>query len=106
MCSSRSDSAAIRAEKSSAAAFFVLGVCFALSSAECYGVSFTGVSLAGADFGETTLPGTYNSNYTYPTTAEVNYFIGKGMNTFRIPFRWERLQRTANGAFDATELGR
>jgi endoglucanase len=26
---------------------------------------------------------------------EVTYFVGKGMNTFRLPFRWERLQRSA-----------
>jgi endoglucanase len=73
---------------------------------QCHALSYTGVSLAGADFGETVLPGTYGSNYTYPTTAEVDYFLSKGMNTFRIPFRWERLQRSANAAFDATELNR
>src|SRR5262245_24209620 len=38
-----------------------------LLTANCYALSFTGVSLAGADFGETVLPGTYNTNYTYPT---------------------------------------
>jgi len=69
-------------------------------------LSFTGVNLAGADFGETVLPGTYNTNYTYPTSAEVDYFLAKGMNTFRIPFRWERLQPSANTAFNSTELGR
>src|SRR5262249_27202418 len=44
---------------------------------------------------------TYVSGYT-----SVDYFLGKGMNTFRLPFRWERLQRTLGQAFDATELGR
>src|SRR4051812_20349965 len=77
-----------------------------LLAPHCRALSFTGVSLAGADFGESVLPGTYNTNYTYPTTAEVDYFLSKGMNTFRIPFRWERLQRAANGALDATELSR
>jgi endoglucanase len=28
------------------------------------------------------------------------------MNTFRLPFRWERLQRSLGGVLDATELGR
>jgi endoglucanase len=28
------------------------------------------------------------------------------MNTFRLPFRWERLQPSQNGALDAAELGR
>jgi endoglucanase len=73
----------------------------------CVGVvTYTGVNLAGADFGEGSLPGTYGTHYTYPTAAEVDYFIGKGMNTFRLPFRWERLQQSLNSPFDAAELAR
>ena len=67
---------------------------------------YTGVNLAGADFAEDVLPGTYGTHYTYPTHAEVDYFSGKGMNTYRLPFRWERLQRTQFGDFDAAELAR
>jgi endoglucanase len=70
------------------------------------GVRFAGVNLAGAEFGDSNLPGTYNRDYTYPTTAEVDYFLSKGMNLIRLPFRWERLQPTANGPFDAVELSR
>jgi endoglucanase len=78
-----------------------------VSSACAAGVVFTGVNLAGAEFGDNNLPGTYNAHYTYPTAAEVDYFITrKGMNTVRLPFRWERLQRALNGPFDAAELGR
>jgi endoglucanase len=84
-----------------AALFLVL-----LRADHCCALSFTGVNLAGAEFGESVLPGTYNSNYTYPTPAEVDYFLGKGLNTFRIAFRWERLQRSAGAAFDAAELSR
>ncbi|MEM8680782.1 MAG: glycoside hydrolase family 5 protein, partial [Planctomycetota bacterium] len=69
-------------------------------------LQYTGVNLAGADFGEGNLPGTYNVHYTYPTTAEIDYFIDKGVNTFRLPFRWERLQRSLNAPLDTTELGR
>jgi endoglucanase len=69
-------------------------------------VIYTGTNLAGAEFGESALPGTYNTNYTYPTTAEVDYFVGKGMNTFRLPFRWERLQQSQNAALDSAELNR
>jgi endoglucanase len=69
-------------------------------------LQFTGVNLAGADFGEGNLPGTYNVHYTYPTTAEVDYFVGKGVNTFRLPFRWERVQQSLNSAFNATEFSR
>ena len=36
----------------------------------------------------------------------MDYFLDKGMNTFRVPFRWERLQTAQNTAFNATELGR
>ncbi len=69
-------------------------------------VALTGVNLAGADFGEDTLPGRFGVQYTYPTAAELDYFTAKGMNVFRLPFRWERLQRGLNSAFDADELAR
>ena len=71
----------------------------ALREQACHAaIRFTGVNLAGAEFGvsngNVNLPGTYGSHYTYPTAAEASYFVGKGMNTFRVPFRWERLQRS------------
>ena len=55
-------------------------------------IQFVGVNLSGAEFGQNILPGTYGTQYTYPTTAEVDYYKGKGMNMIRLPFRWERLQ--------------
>lgn len=71
----------------------------------------TGVNLAGAEFQVSTwgvgnVPGVYGQDYTYPTSAEVDYYVGKGVNVFRLPFAWERLQPTLNGTLDATELGR
>jgi endoglucanase len=69
-------------------------------------VQFAGVNLAGAEFGEGNLPGTYNQHYTYPTKAEVDYFTAKGMNVFRLPFRWERLQHETWAVLNATELSR
>jgi endoglucanase len=69
-------------------------------------VLYTGTNLAGADFGEGNLPGTYNTHYTYPTQQEVDYYVEKGMNTFRIPFRWERLQQSQSASLNAAELGR
>jgi endoglucanase len=33
----------------------------------------------------------------------MDYFASKGMNIFRIPFKWERLQPTLGGAFDSTQ---
>jgi endoglucanase len=65
-----------------------------------------GVNLSSAEWGEGNLPGTYDTDYTYPTTDEVAYFQGKGLNTVRVAFRWERLQRTLGGDLDATELAR
>jgi endoglucanase len=69
-------------------------------------MQWRGVSLAGAEFGESNLPGTYNTHYVYPTVTSVSYFKAKGMNMVRLPFLWERLQPTLNQAFDATELQR
>jgi len=64
-----------------------------------------GVNLAGLDFGQNNLPGTYNKDYTNPTTAEADYYIGKGMNIFRVPFLWERLQPQQNGELNTVYLG-
>jgi endoglucanase len=59
---------------------------------------FRGVNLAGGEFGSA-IPGTDGVDYQFPNDAEVDYFVSRGMNTFRIGFRWERLQPTAYGSF-------
>src|SRR6185503_16244252 len=69
-------------------------------------LQYTGVNLAGAEFGANVLPGTYNTHYTYPNQSEVDYFRSKGLNTFRLCFRWERLQQATNANFNATEFTR
>ena len=72
-------------------------------------LSYTGVDLSGAEFGNIPTPGNtgvYGTDYTYPTDAEVDYFISKGMNTFRLPFRWERLQPTLDSPLNSTEFAR
>jgi endoglucanase len=46
-----------------------------------------------------------NTDYIYPTTAEIDFFAANKMNIIRIPFLWERMQPTANGALDPTQLG-
>lgn len=66
---------------------------------------YRGVNLSGGEFGSN-VPGVYGVDYTYPTAADFAYFKGKGLNFIRLPFLWERLQRTLNGPLDATELGR
>jgi len=80
--------------------------CTANSSGSTGVIKYRGVNLAGADFGESNLPGTFGVDYTYPTNAEATYFKSKGMNIIRLPFRWERLQPTLNAALDPTELNR
>jgi endoglucanase len=74
-------------------------------------VTWRGVSLAGAEFsvdeeGNGAIPGVYGTDYIYPNQAEVTYYKSKGMNIIRLPFRWERLQPSLNGSFNATELTR
>ena len=71
-------------------------------------LEYTGVSLAGAEFGKCKpgKPGVYGTDYTYPTAAEADYFLDRGMNVIRLPFRWERLQPTLGKPFDAREFAR
>jgi aryl-phospho-beta-D-glucosidase BglC (GH1 family) len=65
-----------------------------------------GVNLAGAEFGERALPGVCDQHYTYPTAAELDYYKAKGLTLVRLPFRWERLQRSLYAPLDADELAR
>jgi len=68
-------------------------------------LAYEGVNLSGAEFGEWNKPGTYGTDYIYPDQTEVDYYLDKGMNTFRLPFLWERLQPSLSAGFDATQLG-
>ena len=65
---------------------------------------YRGVNLSGAEYGER--GGVINVNYTYPSEQTVRYFAEKGMNTIRLPFRWERLQPVLGASFDGDELKR
>ncbi len=85
------------------------GFAFVFSSSA--DIQYAGVNLSGAEFGDVissggALPGTYGSQYIYPNNTEVNYYQSKGMNIIRLPFRWERLQRTNNAAFNSAESNR
>jgi endoglucanase len=68
-------------------------------------VPFRGVNLSGAE-GDKTYPGVEHTNYELPTPAEVDYFMAKGMNTFRVEMQWERMQHAAMGDFDPTYASR
>ncbi|MEZ2132879.1 MULTISPECIES: glycoside hydrolase family 5 protein [unclassified Sinorhizobium] len=67
-------------------------------------VCYRGVNLSGAEFGEP--GGAYGTNYIYPSEETVRYFAKKGMNTVRLPFRWERLQPRLKDRLDGDELQR
>jgi endoglucanase len=42
-----------------------------------------------------------NANYTYPTTAELDYYKSKGLTLIRLPFTWERVQHIVGGPLDS-----
>jgi endoglucanase len=60
---------------------------------------YRGVNLAGAEFGNV-LPGVEGTDYRFPTNDEVDYYLSKGMTTFRVGFKWERIQPKAYGELD------
>ncbi len=97
----------IFARKLSRKVFYLLVSTLLISTTPTFAkTQFNGVNLAGADFGYDTRPGDFGTHYTYPTHAEVDYFMGKGMNIFRLPFLWERLQNDQNGPLNSQELAR
>lgn len=71
-----------------------------LANAICY----RGINISGAEFGKR--GGVYGTDYTYPSEATIAYFAGKGFNTIRLPFLWERLQPELEGPLDPVELRR
>jgi hypothetical protein len=64
-----------------------------------------GVALSGLEFSASTLPGTEGTNYFQPLEADVAYYASKGFTLIRLPFIWERIQPTLNGALDSTYKG-
>ena len=65
-------------------------------------MTLTGVNFAGAEFGKK--PGVLFKDYVYPTPKGLQHFAGKGLDTVRLPFRWERLQPKLGQPLDAKEL--
>ncbi|PPQ90633.1 LOW QUALITY PROTEIN: hypothetical protein CVT25_006616 [Psilocybe cyanescens] len=58
---------------------------------------FFGVNESGAEFNGATIPGLVNTNFVWPRTTSIDFFMSKGFNTFRIPFLMERLNPPATG---------
>lgn len=67
-------------------------------------VSLTGINLAGGEFGG--LLSVYGKGYIYPDDAQMRAFRDRGMNVFRVPVRWERLQPVLGAPLDAVEMAR
>lgn len=78
----------------------------ALSVVACVyaGVALTGVNLSGAEFGSGDIPGAIFYQYTWDGPKDAEYFVGKGMNVYRIPFLWERMQTVAGGPLEPLQL--
>ncbi|NHT77861.1 glycoside hydrolase family 5 protein [Rhizobiaceae bacterium CRRU44] len=87
-----------------AARLVALAACLSTGVQPALAGCFNGINLAGAEFG--TMPGVFGKEYTYPSQETIDYFAGKGFNTVRLPFRWERIQRRLNGPLDREELAR
>ena len=69
-------------------------------------LQYTGVNIAGGEFGADSLPGTYAKDYIYPDPNTIAYFAAKGMNIIRVPVLWERLQHQLEGDLDSAEMER
>jgi endoglucanase len=69
------------------------------------GPKLYGVSVAGAEFGESRLPGINGRDYLYAADANRHqYFASKGLSLIRVPFRWERVQRQAYGPLSPDDV--
>ncbi|KAF4999382.1 hypothetical protein FGRMN_2523 [Fusarium graminum] len=66
---------------------------------------YVGVNEAGAEFGETTLPGVWGKHFTFPEPAAIDTLISQGYNTFRVQLKMERLNPNGmTGAYDTAYL--
>jgi aryl-phospho-beta-D-glucosidase BglC (GH1 family) len=66
-----------------------------------------GINIAGAEYGPSAAPGNVgreNFEYTWNNEATYKYFTGKGLDLFRVPIRWERMQPELNGPLDPQYL--
>ncbi|KAH9847857.1 endoglucanase [Lenzites betulinus] len=67
-----------------------------------------GVNESGAEFGNNVIPGQLGKDYTWPSPTSIDFFLGQGFNTFRIPFLMERISPPSTGGltgpFNSTYL--
>ena len=63
-----------------------------------------GVNVAGLEFGAPNVPGIFGIDYQRVPAENIEYYYGKGIRTFRIPFKWERLQKELYGPLDPDDI--
>ena len=62
-----------------------------------------GINISGGEYGS---GGNYGWSYIYPSAKQIDYYSGKGLDVIRMPFDWERVQKTPYADLDAVELAR
>lgn len=67
-------------------------------------ISLIGVNAEGLEAGSGVIPGTLGVNYISNTLSDYQYWASKRFTMVRLPFIWERVQPTLNGALDTTYL--
>jgi len=65
-----------------------------------------GTNLSGAEFQDQIEPGTYGTDYAFPITQTISYFVTKGLRVLRVPVRWERIQDGLGGPLDGANMRR
>lgn len=65
---------------------------------------YLGANLSGLETGSV-VPGVPGTDFGLPTHSELDFLRSRGLNTVRLPFKWERMQPTIGGALDSTFLG-
>ncbi|MBZ5582826.1 MAG: cellulase family glycosylhydrolase [Acidobacteriia bacterium] len=63
-----------------------------------------GVNVAGAEFGQSQIPGVFGRDYWFNSENTFRYFGEKGLGLIRVPLLWERLQPAPGGPLDAAYL--
>lgn len=74
--------------------------------AKPFSTARVGVNLSGAEFGENQIPGVFDQHYTYPAAKSLDYYAANHRRLIRLPFRWERMQRSLGAPLDTDEVAR
>ncbi|HXH79497.1 glycoside hydrolase family 5 protein [Nocardioides sp.] len=62
-----------------------------------------GINLSGGEFGaHGSFGGSPDQDYFFPKLADFQFWGGKGLTLYRVPWTWERMQPLLNGVLDET----